>query len=607
VRRLRAFTSLIVIVLIAASALIYTVISDNKPLLGLDLQGGVSVVLKPKGTAESSAIDQAISIIRQRIDALGVAEPEITRQGDNILIQIPGVKDKDRAIDLVGQTAELQFRPVLAALPAGSQVVPPSDTTTTVPADATSTTVAPDATSTTVVGSGEVGLGMGASVGELAVGSNSTPTTLSDGARELAQAETTTTVAAVAAEAPAVDAATVGAEPTAADATAADATAVDPSAADPAASVDPLAVDPATGGLTDAACATTLSSDQLNPTGDALLPQCKDKRLVATYKVGPVGLTGSALDTARANLGQSGQWVVAPVFKDNADGIGKFNGAAGQCYAKSATCPSGQLAIVLDGQVLSAPSINAASFKADQIEISGSFDERSAKDLATALKYGALPVEFEKQQAQIVSATLGRDALHAGLIAGLVGLILAGLYMVLFYRILGLFAVLKLGIEGALLWTVISYLGTNNGLALTLAGITGIIVSIGVSLDSNVVYYEHLKEDIQHGRSVRSATDRSFVSAFSTIVKADVASLIGAGILWWLTVGPVRGFAFYLGLSTLLDLLTSWAYMRPVVKFATARAFLVRRPGILGLPAERTQTTRETGATGEPTMSGANR
>jgi preprotein translocase subunit SecD len=597
VRRLRAFTSLIVIVLIAASALIYTIVSDNKPLLGLDLQGGVSVVLKPKGTAESSAIDQAISIIRQRIDALGVAEPEITRQGDNILIQIPGVKDKDRAIDLVGQTAELQFRPVLAALPAGSQVVPPSDTTTTVPADSGSTTVAPDATSTTVGGSGEVGLGTGASVGELAVGSSSTPTTLSDGAREFAQAETTATVAGVTAEAPAVDATTAVAEPTA----------IDTNAADPTASGDPLAVDPATGGLTDAACATTLSSDQLNPTGDALLPQCKDKRLVATYKVGPVGLTGSALDTARANLGQSGQWVVAPVFKDNADGIGKFNGAAGQCYAKSATCPSGQLAIVLDGQVLSAPSINAASFKADQIEISGSFDERSAKDLATALKYGALPVEFEKQQAQIVSATLGRDALHAGLIAGLVGLILAGLYMVLFYRILGLFAVLKLGIEGALLWTVISYLGTNNGLALTLAGITGIIVSIGVSLDSNVVYYEHLKEDIQHGRSVRSATDRSFVSAFSTIVKADVASLIGAGILWWLTVGPVRGFAFYLGLSTLLDLLTSWAYMRPVVKFATARAFLVRRPGILGLPAERTQTTRDTGAAGEPTMSGANR
>ena len=144
-------------------------------------------------------------------------------------------------------------------------------------------------------------------------------------------------------------------------------------------------------------------------------------------------------------------------------------------------------------------------------------------------------------------------------------------------------------------------------MALTLAGITGIIMSIGVSLDSNVVYYEHLKEDIQNGRSLRSATDHSFVSAFSTIVKADVASLIGAGILWWLTVGPVRGFAFYLGLSTALDLLTSWAYMRPVVKFATSRASLRARPGLLGLPAERTQSTRDAGASASADLSGANR
>lgn len=574
-RKLRAFTSLIVIVAIAASALIYTVLSGNKPLLGLDLQGGVSVVLKPKGTPESSAIDQAITIIRQRIDALGVAEPEITRQGDNILIQIPGVKDKDRAIDLVGQTAELQFRPVLAALSA-------TPTPTPEPTPESTTTVPGETSTTTVSGSGEVGLGASASLGELAIGTDTTPTTLSDGSREYAQAEPAATTDATAPAVATDDPATVTA-------------------------ADPLAVDPTTGGLTDAACTATLGADQLNPTGDALLPQCSDGVLIVTYKVGPVGLTGSALDTARANLGESGRWVVAPVFKDNADGIGKFNGAAAQCYAKSASCPSGQLAIVLDGQVISAPSINAASFKADQIEISGSFDERSAKDLATALKYGALPVEFEKQQAQIVSATLGRDALHAGLIAGIVGLVLAGLYMIAFYRFLGLLAVLKLSIEGALLWAVISYLGTSNGLALTLAGITGIVVSIGVSLDSNVVYYEHLKEDIQNGRSARSATDHSFVSAFSTIVKADVASLIGAVILWWLTVGPVRGFAFYLALSTLLDLVASWAYMRPVVKFATARSWFLRHPAILGLPAERGKSPEDAGPTGDPTLTGASR
>ena len=497
-RRLRGFGSLLAIVVVAGAALIYTLVAGNKPLLGLDLQGGVSVVLKPKQQVENDTIDQAIAIIRQRIDAIGVAEPEITRQGNNILIQIPGVKDKDRALELVGQTAELQFRPVLANVP-----VTPQEATTTTSGDptATTTTVAPDASTTTTT-------------------------------------------------------------------------------------IDPTKT---VGGLSLDVCTSGLSADQINASGQAILPQCKDGELVGSYAVGPVALTGSALETARANLADSGQWTVSPTFKSGDDGIGGFNGIAGQCFTKGSTCPTGQLAIVLDGRVLSAPSINSQSFKADQIEISGSFTERTAKDLATALKYGALPVEFEQQQAQVVSATLGKDALHAGLIAGLVGLIAVSIYMMAFYRVLGLFAVLKLGIEAALLWSIISWLGANNGLALTLAGITGIIVSIGVSLDSNVVYYEHLKEDINHGRSIRSATDKSFVSAFSTIVKADVASLIGAALLWWLTVGPVRGFAFYLGLSTALDLLTSWAYMRPVVKLATRSKFLLSRPRILGIPAEKTQ------------------
>ena len=497
-RRFRGFGSLIVIVVVAVAALVYTLTAGNKPLLGLDLQGGVSVVLKPKQAVENSTIDQAIAIIRQRIDALGVAEPEITRQGSNILIQIPGVKDKDRALDLVGQTAEMQFRPVLANIP----VDPTATTTTTTPP--TTTQADPASTTTTV-------------------------------------ASTTTTA-------------------------------------------------PLVGGLPQGVCQTGLDAAQINKDGQAVLPQCKVGELVASYQVGPTALTGSALETARANLGDRG-WVVAPVFKGGSDGIGSFNGVAAQCFAKSATCPTGQLAIVLDGRVLSAPVIQQASFEADRIEISGDFTERDAKDLATALKYGALPVEFEQQQAQIVSATLGRDALHAGLVAGLVGLIAVTIYMVAFYRVLGLLAILKLAVEGSLLWAIISWLGTNNGLALTLAGITGIIVSIGVSLDSNVVYYEHLKEDILRGRSIRSATDHSFVSAFSTIVKADVASLIGAALLWWLTVGPVRGFAFYLGLSTALDLLTSWAYMRPVVRLAT-RSRLVHSSALLGLPPEKVAEVR---------------
>ncbi len=570
-KRMKGFGSLVVLVIVAVLALTYTLVAGNKPLLGLDLQGGVSVVLQPKGEVESDTLDQAIRIIRQRVDALGVAEPEITRQGNNILIQIPGVKDKDRALALVGQTAELQFRPVLASLPAGATV----STDTTSP-DTTDTT-SPDSTTTTVAGTGEQGLGLG--IGEVAGGGSVTTPTIGDVSLELAQADTTGTT----------------------DTT-----------VDPAASTTTTVAPDATAtpqGLTDADCVTGVPSEQLNPTGTALLPECEKGRLVTTYQVGPRLLTGSALSTARAVLNPQGQWTVAPVFKGGSDGIDLFNAAAGQCNPPSTTCPTGQLAIVLDGRVISAPVIQQASFSADGIVISGSFDEGSAKDLATALKYGALPVELEQQTAQIVSATLGEDALRAGLVAGLVGLIAVTIYMVAFYRVLGLFAIVKLAIEGALLWSTISWLGTNNGLALTLAGITGIIVSIGVSLDSNVVYYEHLKEDIQDGRSIRSATDKSFVSAFSTIVKADVASLIGAGLLWWITVGPVRGFAFYLGLSTALDLLTSWAYMRPVVKLATRSRMLLAHPSLLGLPAEKIQTSRTGSAPppSRPSTTGASR
>ncbi len=352
-------------------------------------------------------------------------------------------------------------------------------------------------------------------------------------------------------------------------------------------------------------CTTGIPSSDIPPDQPVVLPECRNGQLVATYQLGPVALTGSALSSASAGLDQGGRWTVNPVFKGGADGIDLFNSAAGQCFSRASTCPTGQLGIVLDGRVISAPVIQTGSFQADQIQISGTFTEREANDLATSLRYGALPVELEQQQALVVSATLGQDALRAGLIAGAVGLALAALYMLVFYRFLGLLSLVKLVIEGALLWTIISYLGTSNGLALTLAGVTGIIVSVGVSLDSNVVYYEHLKEDIHNGRSIRSATDKSFVSAFSTIVKADVASLIGAGLLWWLTVGPVRGFAFYLALAGILDLIASWACMRPTVKLATRSKWLLARPRLLGLPSEELAYNSATPRV--PVTSGADR
>jgi preprotein translocase subunit SecD len=298
-------------------------------------------------------------------------------------------------------------------------------------------------------------------------------------------------------------------------------------------------------------------------------------------------LTGEALEGAVASLTPgTGQWVVLPTFKGGADGIDLFNAVAALCFARDAAYPTGSLAITLDGEVISAPAIQQASFERDSISISGDFTEGEAKDLALVLRYGALPVELEPQQTQIVSATLGEDALRAGLVAGAVGVLLVGAYMILFYRLLGLIAIASLALSSMLLWVIIAYLGESQGLALTLAGVTGIIVSVGVAVDSNVVYSEHIKEGVRSGRTLRSAAERSFHSAFSTIVKADVASLIGAAVLYMLTVGPVRGFAFYLGMATLLDLVASWFFMRPLVIWVARTKPVQRNPRLFGIRPE---------------------
>ena len=190
-----------------------------------------------------------------------------------------------------------------------------------------------------------------------------------------------------------------------------------------------------------------------------------------------------------------------------------------------------------------------------------------------------------KLNTQVVSATIGEDSLHAGIRAGIIGLALVAAFMLVYYRLLGLVALASLAVSGTLLWGIIAYLGTSQGLALTLAGVTGIIVAIGVSVDSNIVYFEHLKEDVLDGRTARSAVDRAFKASWSTIVKANTASLIGAGLLYWMTVGAVKGFALYLGLATILDLYATYVFMRPVVYWLAERHRFAEKPQHFGLPA----------------------
>jgi preprotein translocase subunit SecD len=481
----RRTASLVVITVLAVGGLIGTLLAGNEPQLGLDLQGGASVVLQPPEGTPRGTVNQAIEIIRNRVDALGVAEPSISRQGNAIVVELPGVKNQERALEVVGTTAELRFRPVLESLP--PEDAPPTTTTTS-----TSTTVKPGATATE-------------------------------------DATTTTT-----------------------------------STTEPP----------------DTTAREDNDADQ-----EVVLPD-KDAE-AGRYRLGPAALVGREVRTAKATL-ETGAWSVLVTLRS--EGSTKFNELAATCFARDATCPTNQLAIELDGVVQSAPVFETNSFDGP-VNISGDFTESEAKDLALVLRYGALPVQLEQQTVRTVSATLGKDSLRAGLLAGAFGTALVLLYMLLYYRILGLVVIAGLAIWFALQWTVISYLGVSSGLALSLAGVTGIVVSIGVTVDSYVVYFERLKDELHAGRTMRSAVDSAFKASFRTVLMADSAAFLGAAVLYLLTVGPVRGFAFFLGLSTVLDVVVAYWFKRPLVALL-GRWGLLQRSKFVGLRAPVPETVR---------------
>ena len=221
------------------------------------------------------------------------------------------------------------------------------------------------------------------------------------------------------------------------------------------------------------------------------------------------------------------------------------------------------------------------------MQITGNFSEGEARDLALVLRYGSLPIQFDRNQqtVQSVSPTLGKDQLRAGIFAGLLGLALVALYMILFYRLLGVVVWIGLALTGMFMFTAVTYLSHHSlmgihNLTLTLAGVTGIIVSVGVTVDSYVVYFERLKDEVRAGKTVRSSVETGFRRAFRTIVAADLVSLIGAVVLYLLATGSVKGFAFFLALSTVVDLALARAFMYPMVVVLARRPALVRLPGI---------------------------
>jgi preprotein translocase subunit SecD len=505
---------LILTVGLVVGLFVVNLLAQNTPSLGLDLQGGASVTLEPEGEFDSDALNVAVEIIRQRVDSLGVAEPEIIRQGNTVVVNLPGVKDQQAALDLIGRTGEVQLRQVLQV-----GVAEDPATTTTVVGDAPSDSVPANPTDTTLA---EPTGGFGSS--RVAAGTDQTPID----------------------EAP-TDEVPVDTVPDFAETT-----------------EDELPVS---------------TVDEGAAGGQEVLPGAKDGLV---YIVGPVAATGQVFSNdATADI-VNGQWVVLANLRGGAGGEDLWNLIAGQCYSGSATCPTRQLAIVLDGEVISAPVVEQPSFTGGDVQISGSFSEREARDLAKILQFGAVPVKFEAPTAQTVSATLGKDSLNAAIVAGIVGILLVMIYLLAYYGLIGLVAIAGLSLSGLLTYTIIAWLSKTNGLALTLSGAAGLIVSIGVSVDSYIVYFEKLKEDVKQGRLLRNAAQRSFETTWRTILAAGLVSLIGAVTLWLLTVGSVRGFAFFLGLATTVDLIISYVFTRSAVVFLS-RTNLVNRRRLLGI------------------------
>ena len=459
------------VALIAFSA-IAVIQGATKVKLGLDLRGGTSVTLTPRATEGTKitpeAISQAVEIIRQRVNSLGVAESEVAAQGSGtnrqIVISVPG-ETGEQIVELVGQTAELLFRQVLVE-------------------------AAPNA---------------------LSVSGDTQTATLPNG--------------------------------------------VTPELSAKFATLDCTNQANLKGGSTESP--------------DVAVVSC-DRGGTAKYILAPAQVLGNMVSKATAAIDQQGAagWYVSLDF--NGEGATKF-GALTQAVTGLAA-PQNQVAIVLDGLVVSAPRINEA-ITGGSAQITGSFSQQDASNLANVLKYGALPLAFDQGEVLQVSPTLGSDQLRAGLLAGLLGFLLIFIYSLMYYKALGLVTIASLLVASAVAYLSFLLLGEWLGFTLTLAGIAGAIVAIGITADSFVVYFERLRDEVREGRSIRSAAETGWVKARHTIIVADMVSLIAAALLYFFAVGGVRGFAFTLGLTTLIDLVVVFAFTHPLVSLLSRTKF----------------------------------
>lgn len=524
--------------------------SRHTPQLGLDLRGGTQVILTPKSAVAGKDITtdqlaQTVSIIRARVDGFGVAEAEVTTQGSGantkVIVTIPGETDRT-VVDQLKTTAVLNFRPVVAidyGTPQAAASASPS-------ASASASTSA----------------------------SASASTSASAKATAKASAKATPSKSASAKPSP---------TPT---------KSVAPELLQP-----PIQSKDGSGDFADRFAALdcknskVLEGGQIDDPTQYLITCEKDGSL--KYVLAPASLSGTDVQSAVAGLPTTGAggWQVDLTL--TSAGAKKFADTTKQLYTKSA--PTNQFGIVLDGVVMSAPSVNEPIL-GGSATISGTFTASEATALAQVLKYGALPISLDVAEVQQISPTLGNDQLRAGLLAGGFGLLLVIIYLLVYYRALGTVAVISLVLAAVQIYVLFVVLGRGIGFTLTLAGIAGAIVAIGITADSFVVYFERIRDEVREGKRLRTAVDNGWERARRTILAADFVSILAAVVLYYLSVGSVRGFAFTLGLTTVVDIFIAFYFTRPLVAFLAKSAWINKGSALTGVSPSRLGVAQTTSA-----------
>ncbi|MGW0294695.1 protein translocase subunit SecD [Streptomyces tuirus] len=513
----------------------------TKPRLGIDLAGGTSITLRavPEAGNESAInktnMDTAVSIMERRVNGLGVSEAEVQTQGrDNIVVNIPKGTNSEQARKQVGTTAKLYFRPVIATeVSGGKDAASPSPSPTGSPSGKPS---------------GAAG-DKPAATDKNSASPSATPTTQGRAVTDGLKADASPSASA--SDKP-------GASPS-------------PSASGGSAEADANALQAKYAKLdcTDAKTRSTVG-DGVKASEPTLACGKNAQGQWQKYILGPAEVDGTDVDKAQAVLNtQTGAgWTVTMDFTDG--GAKKFADITGKLAQNQS--PQNQFAIVLDGEVVSDPFVRQA-LTGGNAEISGNFNQQSAQDLSNMLSYGALPLTFKVDSMTTVTAALGGDQLQAGLIAGAIGLALVVIYLLAYYRGLSFVAILSLLVSAALTYTLMALLGPAIGFALNLPAVCGAIVAIGITADSFIVYFERVRDEIREGRTLRPAVERAWPRARRTILVSDFVSFLAAAVLFIVTVGKVRGFAFTLGLTTLLDVVVVFLFTKPLLTLLARRPF----------------------------------